>query len=207
MSRTQRENVFAQAAFPKLVWEKVNLAFDKYEEGSLKDQKLNKKSLLALPEIKQHHFQPLTHLPMDIQLHLIDEVLNENISLKEMKEKTCHYRQQQLIKKAFIKLTNKRTWEEVTESFPLYAVDDKLDKFFGLDFKNTIPDAFRNFCQSALNSSLASAAKENCKTTALGHRIVLVPATIHDITSETILEIDNKYIGAHVILVNMIKVI
>ena len=61
MSRTQRENVFAQAAFPKLVWEKVNLAFDKYEEGSLKDQKLNKKSLLALPEIKQHHFQPLTH--------------------------------------------------------------------------------------------------------------------------------------------------
>ena len=116
MSRTQRENIFAQAALPKPVWEKVILTFDKYEEGGLKDQKFNKKSLIALPEIKQHHFQPLTHLPMDIQLDLIDEVLDENISLIEMKEKACNYRQQQLIKKAFIKLTNKRTWEEVIES-------------------------------------------------------------------------------------------
>ena len=65
-------------------------AFDMYEEGNLKDQKLNMK-LIALSEIKQHHFQPLCHLPIDIQHHLINQVIEE-ISLREMKEKAHHAR-------------------------------------------------------------------------------------------------------------------
>ena len=205
MSRTQRENIFAQSAFPKPIWDKVIAAFDMYEEGNLKDQKLSKKALIALPEIKQHHFQPLCHLPIDIQHHLIDQVIDESISLREMKEQAHHARQNEVIKRAFLKLTNKQSWEEATESFPSFTQDDKLEQFHDLDFKSTIPDPFRTFCQSALNS-LISPATTWTKTTALGHRITVVPTTIHEATSENIQEIDNKYAGADLILINTSKV-
>ena len=67
MSRTQKENIFAQSTFTSSIWGKVTQVMDNFENGGLKDQKLNKKHLISMPEVKQHHLQPLCRLPKEIQ--------------------------------------------------------------------------------------------------------------------------------------------
>jgi hypothetical protein len=93
MSRTQKENIFAQSTFTKVVWEKSSSVMNMFEKGELKDQKLNKKHLTAAPELKQHHLQPLCRLPENIQTELLDLMIEKELSLKEMKDKADHFRQ------------------------------------------------------------------------------------------------------------------
>ena len=63
MSRTQKENIFAQSLFSNAIWTKVTEVIDFFEDDVLKDQKLNKKHAISAPELRQHHLQPLCRLP------------------------------------------------------------------------------------------------------------------------------------------------
>ena len=149
MSRTQCENIFAQASFSPPVWEKALAVIELYEDGKIKKQKLNKKSLISKPEFKQHHIQCLHNLVPSIQLEILEQVVNRKITLDEMKSKANEFRAIQNIRKAFTKCTN-TTWEEARERFPWHTTDDQLSHFLGLNFVKNVPDAFWSYCQSAV---------------------------------------------------------
>ena len=68
MSRTQKENIFAQASFPVNTWTIAITVMDKYEKGALRGQKLSQKQLMVTPEFKQHLLQPLHHLDEEFQV-------------------------------------------------------------------------------------------------------------------------------------------
>ena len=92
MSRTQCENIFAQASFSPPVWEKALMVIELYEDGKLKKQKLSKKSLISKPEFKQHHFQCLHNLVPSVQLEVLEQVVGREITLDEMKSKANEFR-------------------------------------------------------------------------------------------------------------------
>lgn len=56
MSRTQCENIFTQAAFSQNVWDVAIKVMDMYQDGQLKDQKLNRKRLQNLISIHYNLF-------------------------------------------------------------------------------------------------------------------------------------------------------
>lgn len=78
------------------------------------------------------------------------------MSLGELKEEARKYRDLKVIKSAFCKSTNTRSWKEAQERFPLYASEDKLSQFLKLDFCKSTPEAFKSFCHSVLQSELTS---------------------------------------------------
>ena len=47
MSRTSKENLFCQAAFPRSVWELAVKVMNMFENGEIKNQKLSKKNLCS----------------------------------------------------------------------------------------------------------------------------------------------------------------
>ena len=49
MSRTSKENLFCQAAFPRSVWELAVKVMNMFEDGELKNQKLSKKKPVLDP--------------------------------------------------------------------------------------------------------------------------------------------------------------
>lgn len=67
-SRSQRDNVFAQASLSKAVWALTVKIMDAFEAGELKDQRLSKKQLMAKPEFKQQNLQPVQSLPPAFQV-------------------------------------------------------------------------------------------------------------------------------------------
>ena len=52
-SRSQRDNIFAQASLSKAVWALAVQIMDGFEAGELKDQNLSMKQLMSKPEFKQ----------------------------------------------------------------------------------------------------------------------------------------------------------
>ena len=149
ISRTQCENIFSQAAFSPPVWEQALKIIDLFEDGKLKNQKLNKKSLVSKPEFKQHHFQCLHNLNPSFQQDILEEVVNCNITLEDMKREAIEYRALENIRKAFTKCTNS-TWDEAIERYPRHTNDNRLRQFLGLNYINNMPDSFRSYCQSAI---------------------------------------------------------
>ena len=71
---------------------------DMYEDGALKDQKLNKKHLISTPEFKQHLLQPLHNLQVQFQATILQKVIDEEISLKELKDEAVQFRALETVK-------------------------------------------------------------------------------------------------------------
>lgn len=74
--------------------------------------------------------------------------------MKEMKDEAIKFRSLENVRNAFVRCSNSKTWEEAVTSFPAFTSEDRLEKFMNLDFKQNIPDAFRAYCQSALNMQM-----------------------------------------------------
>ena len=153
MSRTQRDNIFTQAAFEKNVWEVTVSVMNKFELGQLKGQKLNRKHLISTPEFKQHLLQPLHHLEPQFQQSVLQNVVDQEISLSEMKKSAADFRSMGIVKSTFLRLTSMHTWAEAAEKFPLFTSTKRLSQYTSLDFKHTVPEVFRTYCQAALDST------------------------------------------------------
>ena len=199
--RTQRENIFTQAAFGKDVREMAMKVMDIYEDGELKDQKLNRKHLLAVPEFKQHLLQPLHHLPAAFQLEVLQQVQERVISLQEMKLLASEFRSLELIRKCFIRITSVNSWEEACIRFPNFTVEERIKQFQSLDFKHEPPEVFRNYCDAALASK--SAQPGVCIQADSGSCICLVCSTFFSLTAQSILDVDSSFAGAHLIAATM----
>lgn len=144
ISRTQKENIFAQSTLSAELWGNFVEVMNLYEDGELKDQ--NK-----CGEVKQHHFQPICRLPVVTQQELLQLLIDKTISVKEMKVKADDYRQHEMMKKAFVRGTNSRNWESASSRYPHFA--DRLHQFSRLKFnKPQLPETFVTFCQAAIDS-------------------------------------------------------
>ena len=75
----------------KEVYEKMQTVMNMYEDGAMKDQKLNKKHLIVVPEFKQHLLQPLHNLKPSLQSATLQRIIDREISLKEMKDEAIRF--------------------------------------------------------------------------------------------------------------------
>lgn len=158
MSRSQADNIFAQAALPKKTWDLAIQVIELFEEGELKDQKLQAKSrIVAKPEFKQQHLQPIQSLPPDFQIDKLTKVINLELSLKELKAEAATYRKLEQIKKSFCRLTNCDGFDISQQKFPDYATNENLMRYIHLDFSQNPPSAFHTFCRQAIASARSGA--------------------------------------------------
>ena len=155
MSRSQKDNIFSQAAFSQQSWQLASTVMNKFEKGSLKSQKIAKKHLLSQPEFKQQYFQPIQNLPSSFQVKILTDVVNQHKSIHEMKEAAQQYRSMRLIERAFCRCTN-TTLDEAHTRFPTYVSESRLQQFSHLNFLKSIPEGFMSYCQAALQSETAA---------------------------------------------------
>ena len=221
MSRTTKENVYCQAAFTQEVWnvavkvmdmtftqEVWNVAvkvMDMYEEGNLKQQKLSQRHLLATPEFKQHYFLPLHHLKPPFQEDTLQLVANRQLSLSEMKEACNKHRAMTGIKRSFMRCTNTQSWDEAVSRFGAFADEGRLAQFTCLNFHKQIPEPFRDYCQSALNSENPTAV--DCYTVAKeGTSGYVLQADTTSLTAARIKQAISCYMGANLIITHIPQV-
>ena len=121
-----------------------------------------------------------------------------------MKDEAVKFRSLENVRKAFVRCTNSKSWEDAATNFPAFTSKDRLLKFTNLDFKQNIPDAFRAYCQSALNLHMPAL---NCvKTTNNGTRVAVVCGPLTKLSAQKLKENDPAYTGAHLILATAPKV-
>lgn len=72
-----------------------------------------------------------------------------------------------VIKKMFVRITNSKNWEEACVQFPEFVKPSWLEQFLSLNFKNGVPEIFRNFCDAALENRNAVAGSVTGKNTLL----------------------------------------
>ena len=100
-SRSTVDNIFNQASFSKAVWELTTKIMDMFEEGELKNQCLSTKSLVTKPEFKQQYLSPIQCLPDDFKIEILQDAIEGELSLQQIKEKASDYRSQKSIERAF----------------------------------------------------------------------------------------------------------
>ena len=198
MSRTQRENIFAQATFNQQVWKTAQKVMSMYEQGQLKDQRLNRKQLTATPEFRQHLLQPLHHLNPDFQLQILSQVVSKEKTLAEMREKAIEYRQMENIKQAFLSCTKCTSWEDATTSYPLHTKDERLRSFITMSFKTT-PDVFRQYCPSAVGTVLQGSQ-------ANGNFLAVAEQPVTEVTGQQLQQSIPGFSGAHFALAAIFEV-
>ena len=203
MSRTQCENIFSQAALWPPVWEQALKVIELFEDGKLKNQKLNKKSLVSKPEFKQQHFQCIHNLNPSFQQKILEQAMNREITLDEMKKKASEYRALENIRKAFTKCTNS-TWDEAKERYPWHTTDDHLRKFLGLNFVKNVPDSFRGYCTSAIRGERH---QTNDNFSYEGSVAITVVLQMNEVAVAAIQSAHPSYSGANLILACIPKVV
>ena len=97
------DNVFNQASFKQNVWQLVVTIMDLFEEGELKDQSLNTKALMTKPEFRQQYLSPIQCLPDAFKLEVLQQVVDGDLSLMELRDKAAEYRSLRTIERAFCK--------------------------------------------------------------------------------------------------------
>ncbi len=95
------ENIFHQAAFKCSVWALAVKVMDMFEEGELKDQHLSTKALITKPVFRQQYLSSIQCLPVKFKVEVLQQVVDGDISLSELKEKAATFRSTKDIQKAF----------------------------------------------------------------------------------------------------------
>ena len=98
---------------------------------------------------------PPKFAPSKVSLH--------TVSLSEMKKESDLLKKLDVLRKAFVKLTNSKDWKDAQTRFHPFASDCELKKFTKLDVSKEIPPSFVNFCRKAKGS------KENGQTSFEDH--------------------------------------
>ena len=103
--------------------------------------------------------------------------------------------------------TNTADWENAAAKFPKFADEEKLREFCKLNLKSKdgVPQPFRNYCQSALDSinnktNLPSSVERN------GVKAYFLEGSYRNITGQMILKEIATFSGAGLIMVLLSKV-
>ena len=74
-------------------------------------------------------------------------MIRRKVSVKAIKTVASTERTRQIIREAFLKLTNTSSWKEAQKAYPEYTTDDILSQFQELDFKEELPEVHK--CDSS----------------------------------------------------------
>ena len=191
---------------PKIVWDLAVDVMDLFEKAKLKDQKLRSSATNAKPDFKQQYLAPIRCLELNDQCSLLERCRNGCLSLKEMKNAAENFKKMYALKKAFVKLTNAKNWEDAIANHPRYASESQLKKFSTLDISKGIPQPFMDFCKHAKSNASQSADSEG-EMASVGCMLNLgdvVAFAIHakfaKLTGHTLSSVYKKCIGADLIL-------
>ena len=204
MSRTQCENIFSQAAFAPLVWEKAMQVMELFEDGKLKNQKLSKKNLISKPEFKQHHFQCLHNLAPSFQEQILQKVTACDITLEEMKTQSNRFRALENVKKVFARATTTNSsWEEARAQFPWHTNEDNISQFLGLNFNKGVPESFRSYIQAAIRGERHH---EQNRYTYQGSEAVIIELSVNYVAVTEVQQAFPSYSGSNLIICLVSKV-
>jgi hypothetical protein len=131
------------------VWEVAAQIMDLFEHGRLKSQKLNLSTLMSKPQFKQQYFAPIRTLTTSEQISILNQVLNLEITILDLKKVANELKNLNGLKAAFVKLTNSDSWEMAQETHPSFATEIQLKRFLGSNLKICVPKAFEDFCKRA----------------------------------------------------------
>ena len=120
-------------------------------------------------------------------------MIDEEISLKELKEEATNFHAFEAVKRAFIRCTNTQSWDDANNKFPSFTSEDRLKQFVKMDFRHSIPDVSKIYCQSALNSQMPTGGTVHLVD---GIRVALVRGTLPSTSAQEIKEVDSNYTGA-----------
>lgn len=172
VSKAYRNEVLRLACVSQPAWEMYIQAFEAFENGKLKGQKLTRKQLMTKPEIKQTQFQSLLPLQEAKQVELLQKLVSKEITLKELKQTAAKEKRMGDVKEKFLHLTNCNKWEEAEERFLQHATDKALEQFVTLDFTKETPHVFSHFCASAVKWQSSSEIELITTTQVLGNYII-----------------------------------
>ena len=151
--------IFFLSSLPKNTFAVVSSIFKQYSEGRLKDQAVprSKKGVKSFPDLKGSTFKPFRGIEPKEVHHLMSELCERKISLKEAGVLCQDMKQLQKIQQSFMKITNCETWPAAQGRFPQFTTAGKLEPFKKLNFTtSTVPEQFMRFCQEALTSGESS---------------------------------------------------
>ena len=176
--------IFYLSSLPQVIFNTVQLIFNKFTKGDLKGQRLVKSKNKDNQgyDLKGSNFKCLRNIEYDVVASLLQQVSDKNISLSELSSKCMEIKQLNKIRASFVKGTNTENWSEAKEKFPNYSSDEQLLTFKKLSFNSSkLPDEFMLFCRMAVssksNSSSSFTATDNeqffaCTTTGGNHSLV-----------------------------------
>jgi len=186
----------------------ANEVMDLFEKVELKDQKLISAQTTTKPEFKQNYLAPLRCLDPQDQCFLLTRCKNKDLSLAEMKKEASVLKKMAVLKKAFVKLTNSKNWEDASSQFPLFACESQLKKFTAIDFSKELPQSFVSFCKRVKSSMQTGVAiDDNQAMVKYGEAAAYaIKGTISELSSHSITCSYSGFHGADLILLSLTQV-
>ena len=178
-----------------------------YEAGRLKDQKAQCGVKVTKPEFKQQHLAPIRCLNLTDQCDLLLKCKAKEISLVEMKKQAEILKKLDTLKKAFVKLTNARSWEDAKDQFQPFASEAELKKFTTLQIAKEVPQSFINFSKRAKTSKETGLSNTQDRITKYGELVaVTLQSNLSNISGQAIKAAYLNFNGADMILMSVPEV-
>ena len=187
----------------KPVWILAVKVMDLFKKSKLKGQKLKLSFLMSEPDFKQQYLAPVRTLQESDQCHLLQRVIDCEITIADLKEAAANIKQMDCLKKAFLKLVNFDTWEEAEEKLPIFATQEQLQKFSKLDLKRGIPQSFTEYCSRAKQSleQLPESSDVVFSSSDSQCSLYVVHSTFTELCSNKILAAYDKFTGVSLAVV------
>lgn len=101
-----------------------------------------------------------------------------------------------------MRLTGCKSWVDAEQTFPTFVTEGCLQQYCSLDFKKSIPEVFRTFCQAALDShqSEPRSSKRASTYTLNGTSVVVIADHFRSTSAQQIQDFDPSFSGAHLII-------
>ena len=141
--------IFFLSSLPCDTYNIVSKIFKAHAEGKLKDQVIprSKKGIKSMPDLKGSTFKVFRGLDFSVLHRLLQEVMDNNLSIKEAVVQCSDVKSIQKIQQGFIRAMNMQSWDEATEKYPQHTTSEALEPFKHLDFSgHKLPQQFLQFC-------------------------------------------------------------
>ncbi|XP_070553723.1 uncharacterized protein [Ptychodera flava] len=120
--------------------------FEAYETGTLKGQKLNKKTMMTKPDLPVYLFHNLVLLNDDTISDFLQNIRDGEMTLQEMNREAKEVKKLKTIQESMVKELH-MPWQMFSEKLPEYASREYLSRFKELSFSRGIPPEMVNECR------------------------------------------------------------
>ena len=178
-----------------------------FAESKLKGQKLKLSNLISKPDFKQQYLAQIRTLEEDDQCKLLQKIIDNELSIQELKQAASDIKIMTTLKKSFLKLVNIDSWEQAQEEIPQFACLEQLMKFSKISLSQGIPQSFIEFCSRAKQSiAVVSDNTDATHATCIGENCYVLISKYTEICGNFIARSCNKFNGAHLTLISLSRV-